>query len=151
MSEGNRLHPGDQAVFHCIDIVLPLCMKTYTNRSNRHTRLLVQVYELKGPDLKLSKEVERPSSFRCAAFGASSLADRHLATGNHKGALKCHSCPFAELFWRPLTSRVQLLLRNCMVPSGELISFCVMWQVIWICGIWSDCRSQSTARRQTAR
>lgn len=48
---------------------------------------MLQVYELKGPDLRLAKEVERPSSFRCAAFGASSLTDRHLATGNFQGTL----------------------------------------------------------------
>lgn len=47
-----------------------------------------QVYELKGPELKLVKEVEKPSSFKCGTFGASSLADRHLATGSFAGKLQ---------------------------------------------------------------
>ncbi|GMH42793.1 hypothetical protein BSKO_10712 [Bryopsis sp. KO-2023] len=48
----------------------------------------LQVYELQGSDLKLLKEVEKPSSFKCGSFGASSLADRQLATGNFSGKLQ---------------------------------------------------------------
>ncbi|BDA48861.1 WD repeat-containing protein 92 [Coccomyxa sp. Obi] len=48
----------------------------------------IQVHELKGPELELSKEAEKPSSFRCATFGASSIRDRHLATGNFTGDLQ---------------------------------------------------------------
>lgn len=47
-----------------------------------------QVYELDGPEVKLIKEVEKPSSFKCGTFGASSLVDRRLATGNFAGQLQ---------------------------------------------------------------
>lgn len=48
--------------------------------------LSMQVHELEGRSLKLTNEVEKPISFRCATFGASSLQDRHLATGNFTGS-----------------------------------------------------------------
>ena len=47
-----------------------------------------QVYELEGAELKLIKEVEKPSSFKCGTFGASSLVERRLATGNFAGQLQ---------------------------------------------------------------
>uniref|UniRef100_A0A7S2QTR2 WD repeat-containing protein 92 n=1 Tax=Chlamydomonas chlamydogama TaxID=225041 RepID=A0A7S2QTR2_9CHLO len=48
----------------------------------------LQVYELDGPELKLIKESEKPSSFKCGTFGASSLVERKLATGNFEGKLQ---------------------------------------------------------------
>lgn len=54
----------------------------------RPLRASTQVYELDGTDLKLSKETEKPSAFKCGTFGASSLVDRHLATGNFAGQLQ---------------------------------------------------------------
>jgi hypothetical protein len=51
-------------------------------------RTLVQVYELEGPDLKTVKEVEKKHAFKCGTFGASSLAERRLATGNFGGELQ---------------------------------------------------------------
>lgn len=48
----------------------------------------LQIYELDGPDLKLITEVEKPSAFKCGTFGASSLVDRHMATGNFGGKLQ---------------------------------------------------------------
>ena len=47
-----------------------------------------QVYELEGAELKLIKESEKPSSFKCGTFGASSLVERRLATGNFAGQLQ---------------------------------------------------------------
>jgi hypothetical protein len=46
------------------------------------------VYELDGTELNLVKEVEKPSAFKCGTFGASSLVDRRLATGNFAGKLQ---------------------------------------------------------------
>jgi hypothetical protein len=46
------------------------------------------VYELDGSELKLIKEVEKPSSFKCGTFGASSLVERRIATGNFGGQLQ---------------------------------------------------------------
>jgi len=50
-----------------------------------HLPARTQIYELDGTELKLSKEVEKPSSFKCGTFGASSLLERKLATGNFAG------------------------------------------------------------------
>ena len=46
------------------------------------------MYELEGSELKVIKEVEKPSSFKCGTFGASSLVERRLATGNFAGQLQ---------------------------------------------------------------
>ncbi|PNW72329.1 hypothetical protein CHLRE_16g672600v5 [Chlamydomonas reinhardtii] len=48
----------------------------------------LQVYELEGPDLKTVKETEKKHSFKCGTFGASSLAERRLATGNFGGEVQ---------------------------------------------------------------
>lgn len=48
----------------------------------------VKVYQLQGAELKLVKEVEKPSSFKCGTFGASTLSERQLATGNFVGKLQ---------------------------------------------------------------
>mmetsp|Transcript_13812 Transcript_13812/g.51765 ORF Transcript_13812/g.51765 Transcript_13812/m.51765 type:complete len:359 (+) Transcript_13812:140-1216(+) len=48
----------------------------------------LQVYELDNTTLKLQKEVETKTSIKCGTFGASGLAERHLATGNFEGYLQ---------------------------------------------------------------
>ena len=47
-----------------------------------------QVWELDGAELKLVKEVEKPSAFKCGTFGASSIVERRCATGNFEGKLQ---------------------------------------------------------------
>ena len=46
----------------------------------------LQVYELDGSGVKLLTEAESASPLRCGSFGASSLTDRHIATGDFAGA-----------------------------------------------------------------
>ena len=48
----------------------------------------LQVYALDNTTLKLQKEVETKTSIKCGTFGASGLAERHLATGNFEGYLQ---------------------------------------------------------------
>ena len=48
----------------------------------------LQAYELDGTELKLNKELETKASIKCGTFGASGLAERHLATGNFEGYLQ---------------------------------------------------------------
>lgn len=48
----------------------------------------LQVFELEGSELKVIKELEKPSAFKCGTFGASSLVERRLATGNFAGQLQ---------------------------------------------------------------
>ncbi|KAJ3130260.1 WD repeat-containing protein 92 [Nowakowskiella sp. JEL0407] len=45
----------------------------------------LQVYELNKGDLKLCAETEKEHAFKCGTFGASSLRDRHFATGDFSG------------------------------------------------------------------
>lgn len=47
----------------------------------------LKVYEMKLGELKLVKEIEKPKGFKCGTFGASSLEERHLATGDYAGRL----------------------------------------------------------------
>ncbi|KAJ7520737.1 hypothetical protein O6H91_19G020400 [Diphasiastrum complanatum] len=56
--------------------------------STARTTGSIQIYELDGNELNKLKEVEKPFSFKCGTFGASSLVDRQLATGDFKGNLQ---------------------------------------------------------------
>ncbi|XP_064622862.1 dynein axonemal assembly factor 10-like [Lineus longissimus] len=47
----------------------------------------LQVFEVSHGELKLVKEAEKQTSFKCGTFGASSLQQRYLATGDFKGNL----------------------------------------------------------------
>ncbi|CAN0064667.1 unnamed protein product [Heterosigma akashiwo] len=48
---------------------------------------IMQVYEMNRGDLNLVSEVEKPNGIKCGTFGASSLDERHLATGDYVGKL----------------------------------------------------------------
>jgi WD40 repeat protein len=48
---------------------------------------VISVYEISEGDVKLVKEVEKPKAFKCGTYGASSLRDRYLATGDFEGKL----------------------------------------------------------------
>lgn len=48
---------------------------------------LIQVYNLVRGAVELSAEVECPKAFKCGTFGHSTLAERHLATGDFAGGL----------------------------------------------------------------
>nr|CAD7260542.1 unnamed protein product [Timema shepardi] len=47
----------------------------------------IQLYEISEGDVKLLKETEKDKAFKCGTFGASSLRERHLATGDFDGNL----------------------------------------------------------------
>ena len=48
---------------------------------------LIQLYNVVRGDIELSAELEKPKAFKCGTFGASTLAERHLATGDFAGDL----------------------------------------------------------------
>ena len=48
---------------------------------------LLQIYQLNAGNIELEAEVERPKSFKCGTFGATSLAERRMATGDFEGTL----------------------------------------------------------------
>ena len=49
---------------------------------------LLQIYNLVRGDIELTAEVERPKSFKCGTFGASTLVERQFATGDFAGTLE---------------------------------------------------------------
>ena len=48
---------------------------------------LLQVYSMESKELKKITQVTRPKALKCGTFGAASLEDRHLATGDFSGNL----------------------------------------------------------------
>ena len=48
----------------------------------------MQIFEMGQKELVLSKKYEKKDSFKCCTFGATSLQDRHLATGAFKGRME---------------------------------------------------------------
>lgn len=48
----------------------------------------LQVYELSGPELKLSTELEKSEGFKCASLGAAAASSQQLATGGFDGKLQ---------------------------------------------------------------
>lgn len=48
----------------------------------------IKVFEINSGEIRQIKEIERPNSFKCGTFGASSDVDRRLATGDFKGTLE---------------------------------------------------------------
>ncbi|KAG8323518.1 dynein axonemal assembly factor 10 [Homalodisca vitripennis] len=49
---------------------------------------VLQVYEINEGDASVIKNVEKNTAFKCGTFGASSLRQRHLATGDFEGKLQ---------------------------------------------------------------
>uniref|UniRef100_A0A671T6S6 WD repeat-containing protein 92 n=1 Tax=Sinocyclocheilus anshuiensis TaxID=1608454 RepID=A0A671T6S6_9TELE len=48
---------------------------------------VVQIYEVQHGELQLVKEIEKAKPIKCGTFGATSLQQRHLATGDFDGSL----------------------------------------------------------------
>ncbi|GAA6101635.1 dynein axonemal assembly factor 10 [Tachysurus ichikawai] len=59
-----------------------VCMGTLAKGSG-----VLQIYELEHGKLKQVKEMENPKPIKCGTFGATSLQQRHLATGDFDGNL----------------------------------------------------------------
>lgn len=49
--------------------------------------MIYKVYELNKGDLELVVDSTKPHGIKCGTFGASSIEERHLATGDHAGKL----------------------------------------------------------------
>lgn len=47
----------------------------------------LQVYQLTKGDVEMTIDVKKKAGIKCGTFGASSYAERHLATGDHNGRL----------------------------------------------------------------
>lgn len=79
---------------------------------------VIHVYELDGADVKLQKSLEREKSFKCGTFGATTLQDRHLATGNFAGQVEIWDL---ESFQEPVYSvKGHETIINCIDGVGGL-------------------------------
>ncbi|XP_041892598.1 WD repeat-containing protein 92 isoform X1 [Corvus kubaryi] len=58
---------------------------------------LVQLYELHGARLELLREIEKPKPIKCGTFGATSLQQRYLATGDFDGNLNIWNLEAPEI------------------------------------------------------
>lgn len=80
----------------------------------------LQVFELDGVNLKLVSETEAPVRLKCGTFGASSLTERHLASGNFDGQLQIWDLDIPH---RALTtSSAHKGLLNCIDGCGGQVS-----------------------------
>ncbi|KAI9207058.1 WD40-repeat-containing domain protein [Polychytrium aggregatum] len=76
----------------------------------------LQVYELDGGDAKLVHETEKQHAFKCSTFAASSLHDRHLATGDFNGRLALWDLERTELPVYTVKAHGEII--NCMDGCG---------------------------------
>lgn len=67
---------------------VPSSAKLVTLGSSTKAKGLLHIHEIGAEELESVKEVEKPQAFKCGTFGGSSLADRHLATGDAEGMLQ---------------------------------------------------------------
>ena len=77
-----------------------------------------KVYELRQGELKVVKETEKKDGFKCGTFGASSLENRSIATGDFKGQLQIFDLQRLET---PVFSvKAHESIINCMDGCGGL-------------------------------
>lgn len=67
---------------------IPSSAKFVVFGSNARGTGALEIYEIDKTDVKLIKEFEKPKSLKCGTFGASSLQERNLATGDFDGNLQ---------------------------------------------------------------
>ncbi|KAG8457590.1 hypothetical protein KFE25_003744 [Diacronema lutheri] len=79
---------------------------------------LIQIYALNKGELSLLHEAEKTSPLKCGSFGASSLADRRLATGDFTG--KLHVWDLEALSTPVFSAQAHTGLLNCMDGVGGL-------------------------------
>uniref|UniRef100_A0A7N6F7Z0 Dynein axonemal assembly factor 10 n=2 Tax=Anabas testudineus TaxID=64144 RepID=A0A7N6F7Z0_ANATE len=58
---------------------------------------VMQIYEVQHGEAQLIKEVEKPKPIKCGTFGATSLQQRHLATGDFDGNLNIWNLEMPEV------------------------------------------------------
>lgn len=66
---------------------IPCSAKIVVLGSSTKAKGVIQILELNSGKLELVKELEKKASLKCGSFGASSLRNTHLATGDFKGRL----------------------------------------------------------------
>jgi WD40 repeat protein len=76
----------------------------------------LQIYELDGTDVTLVTETEKSKGFKCGTFGASSLRERRLATGDFEGTLAIWDIEDTTLPVYSVKAHKELI--NCVAGIG---------------------------------
>lgn len=79
---------------------------------------VLQVYELSGTELNLVTQTEKSKPFKCGTFGASSIHQRHLATGDFEGRLHIWNLENLEIPIYSAKAHNQII--NCIDGVGGL-------------------------------
>lgn len=66
---------------------IPCSAKMVALGSSTKAKGVIQIYELNSGKLEMVKQLEKKDSIKCGSFGASSLRNTHLATGDFTGRL----------------------------------------------------------------
>lgn len=74
----------------------------------------LEIFEITSGELKKVKEIERPNSFKCGTFGASSDIERRLATGDFKGTLEIWFV-FYIFFYYEIMINILYIIQNVLV------------------------------------
>ncbi|XP_055880420.1 dynein axonemal assembly factor 10-like [Biomphalaria glabrata] len=78
----------------------------------------IQIYEISQGDVQIVRDVEKSKAFKCGTFGASSLQNRYLATGDFSGKLQIWDLETLDL---PLYSaQAHKEIINCIDGVGGL-------------------------------
>ncbi|TWW78388.1 dynein axonemal assembly factor 10 [Takifugu flavidus] len=79
---------------------------------------VMQIYEVQRGEVQLIKEVEKPKPLKCGTFGATSLQQRHIATGDFDGNLSIWNL---EMPGTPVyTVKAHKEIVNCIDGVGGL-------------------------------
>jgi len=78
---------------------------------------LLQIYQLNGSGIELQAEVERPKAFKCGSFGATTITERHFATGDFEGKLANWDL---ETLKETFTIKAHDTIINCIDGCGGL-------------------------------
>lgn len=73
----------------CVLCVIP-CKRSAAGITSK-AKGMMQIYELKGGKMSVVDEREQPAGLKCASFGASSLEQRSVATGDFRGSLAIYN------------------------------------------------------------
>lgn len=76
----------DHSLFDCKWI--PCSAKFVVIGCLPNARGTIEIFEINSGEAKKINTIERPNSFKCGTFGASSDVERRLATGDFKGTLE---------------------------------------------------------------
>lgn len=79
---------------------------------------VMQIYEIQHGEAKLVKEVEKPHPIKCGTFGATTLQQRHIATGDFDGKLNIWNLETPEIAIYSVKAHKEIV--NCIDGVGGL-------------------------------